>query len=63
MNTEKVFKSARADWMKLEAFKEFVVPKLDYVLRSTLAHKKWGKNLENYQENCQTVIRFARANV
>lgn len=48
VNTEKLFKSALADWMKLEAFKEFVVPKLDYVLRSTLAHKKWGKNLDTF---------------
>ena len=48
VNTEKLFKSALADWMKLEAFKEFVVPKLDCVLRSTLAHKKWGKNLDKF---------------
>ena len=48
MNTEKFFKSALADWMKLETFKEFVVPKLDYVLQSTLAHKKWGKNLDTF---------------
>ena len=32
----------------IRAFKEFVVPKLDYVLRSTLAHKKWGKNLDKF---------------
>ena len=31
-NTEKLFQSALANWMKLEAFKEFVVPKLDYAL-------------------------------
>ena len=47
-NTEKLFQSGLADWMKLEAFKEFVVPKLDYALRSTLAHKKWGKELDKF---------------
>ena len=30
------------------AFKEFVVPKLDYALRSTLAHKKWAKELDKF---------------
>ena len=45
-NTEKLFQSGLADWMKLEAFKEFVVPKLDYALRSTLAYKKWAKELD-----------------
>ncbi len=48
VNTEKLFRSTLADWMKLEAFKEFVVPKLDYVLRSTLVHKKWGKNFDTF---------------
>ena len=33
--------------MKLEAFKVFVVPKVDYALQSTLVHKKWGKELDN----------------
>ena len=47
-NTEKLFQSGLADWMKLEAFKEFVVPKLDYALQSTLAHKKWGKELHKF---------------
>ena len=47
-NTKKLFQSALADWMKLEAFKEFVVPKLDYALRSTLGHKKWGKELDKF---------------
>ena len=61
VNTEKLFKSALADWMKLEAFKEFIVPKLDYVLRSTLAHKKLGKNLDMFVR--KTVTRFARANM
>ena len=48
VDTEKLFQSALADWMKLEAFKQFVVPKLDYALRSTLAHKKWGKELDRF---------------
>ena len=47
-DTEKLFQSGLADWMKLEAFKQFVVPKLDYALRSTLAHKKWGKELDRF---------------
>ena len=47
-NTEKLFQSSLADWMKLEAFKEFVVPKLDYVLQSTQVHKKWGKELDKF---------------
>lgn len=34
--------------MKPEAFKGFVVPKLDYILRYTLAHKKWGKNFNTF---------------
>ena len=45
-NTEKNFQFGLADWMKLEPFKKFVVPKLDYVLRSTLVHKKWAKELD-----------------
>ena len=40
MDVESLFQSPLADWMKLEAFKEFVMPKLDYVFRTTLAHKK-----------------------
>ena len=43
MDDESLFQSPLADWMKLEAFKEFVMPKLDYVFRTTLAHKKWAK--------------------
>ena len=43
-NMEKLFQSALADWMELEAF---VVPKLDYALCSTLAHKKW-KELDRF---------------
>ena len=34
------------NWMKLEAFKEFVMPKLNYVFRTTLDHKKWTKLLD-----------------
>ena len=63
VNTEKLFKSAQADWMKLEAFKEFVVPKLDYVLRSTLAYKKCGKNLDTFVRNTVKLTWFARVNV
>ena len=47
-NTEKLFQSGLADWMKLEAFKEFLMPKLDYVLRSTLVHKNWAVNLDRF---------------
>ena len=47
-STEKLFQSPLADWMKLEAFKEFVMPKLDYVLRSTLAHRKWAMKLDRF---------------
>ena len=39
-STEKIFQSGLADWMKLEAFREFVMPKLDYAFRSTLVHRK-----------------------
>ena len=46
--TEKLFQSCLADWMKLEAFKEFVMPKLDCALRSTLAHKKWATKLDRF---------------
>ena len=63
MNTEKLFKSVQAHWMKLEAFKEFIVPKLDYVLRSTLAYKKWGKNLDTFVRKTVKLTGFARANV
>ena len=42
-STEKLFQSGLTHWMKLEAFKKFLVPKLDYVLQCTLAHKKWEK--------------------
>ena len=47
-DTEKLFRSGLADWMKLEAFKEFVMPKLDYAIRSTLAHKKWAQKLDTF---------------
>ena len=45
---EMLFQSALTDWMKLEAFKKFAVPKLDYALQSTLVHKKWGKKLDKF---------------
>ena len=45
-NTEKLFQSGLADWMKLEAFKEFLMPKLDFVLRSTLVHKNWAVKVD-----------------
>ena len=48
MDVESLFQSPLADWMKLEAFKEFVMPKLDYVFRTTLAHKKWAKLLDRH---------------
>ena len=47
-STEKLFQSPRADLMKLEAFKEFVMPKLDYAFRSTLVHRKWAIKLERF---------------
>ena len=47
-DTQRLFESGLADWMKLEAFKEFVVPKLDYAIRSTLAHKNWALKLDKY---------------
>ena len=47
-STKKLFQSPLADWMKLEAFKEFVMPKLDYVFRSTLAHRKWAMKLDRF---------------
>ena len=47
-DTEKLFRSGLADWMKLEAFKEFVMPKLDYAIRSTLARKKWAQKLDAF---------------
>ena len=47
-STEKIFQSGLADWMKLEAFKEFVMPKLDYAFRSTLAHRKWARELDRF---------------
>ena len=47
-DTQKVFESGLADWMKLEAFREFVVPKLDYALRSTLAKKNWALKLDRF---------------
>ena len=39
--------------MKLEAFKEFVMPKLNCVFRTTLGHKKWTKLL-----NCHVRSSF-----
>ena len=47
-DTQRLFESGLADWMKIEAFKEFVVPKLDYAIRSTLAHKNWAVKLDKY---------------
>ena len=47
-DTQRLFESGLADWMKLEAFKEFVVPKLDYAIRSTLAHKNWAVKLDKH---------------
>ena len=47
-DTEKLFQSPLADWMKLEAFRDFVVPKLDYALRSTLAHRTWARRLDRF---------------
>ena len=47
-STEKIFQSGVADWMKLEAFQDFVMPKLDYVFRSTLAHRKWARELDRF---------------
>ena len=51
-DVESVFQSPLADWMKLEAFRDFVMPKLDYVLRTTLAHKKWAKLLDRHVRSC-----------
>ena len=47
-DTQRLLESGLADWMKLEAFKEFVVPKLGYAIRSTLAHKNWSLKLDKY---------------
>ena len=47
-DTKKLFQSGLADWMKLEAFRDFVMPKLDYAMRSTLAHKNWALKLDKY---------------
>ena len=41
-------KAPLADWIKLEAFKVFVMPKLDYAFRSTLAHRKWAIKLDRF---------------
>ena len=51
-DAERVFQLPLADWMKLEAFRDFVMPKLDYVLRTTLAHKKWAKLLDRHVRSC-----------
>ena len=34
--------------MNLEAFREFVMPKLDYALRSTLVHRKLARKLDRF---------------
>ena len=47
-NTEKLFQCGLADWMKLEAFNEFLMPKLDFVLRSILVHKNWAEKLDRF---------------
>ena len=60
-NTEKLFQLDLADCMKLEAFKEFVMPKLDYAFKSTLAHRKGAGSL--CQENCQAVAGLAGAHL
>jgi len=49
---ESVFQSPLADWMKLKAFRDFVMPKLDYVPWTTLAHKKWAKLLDRHVRSC-----------
>ena len=46
--TVKNFQSPLADWMKLEAYRSFVHPKLDYPLRSTLATRKWAGDLDAF---------------
>ena len=47
-STEKIFQSGLADWMKLEAFREFVMPKLDYAFRSTPVNTKQARKLDRF---------------
>ena len=60
-DTKKLFQSGLADWMKLEAFREFVMPKLDYAMRSTLAHKNWALKLDKYvRQTVKQALRLPR---
>ena len=59
-STEKIFQSGLADWMKLEAFREFVMPKLDYAFRSTPVNTKRARKLDRFvmyiQASASTVL-------
>ena len=44
---EKILTSLLTDWQKLDAIRRFVRPKLEYILRTMLPNRTWGKNLDD----------------
>ena len=44
---EKIFLSQLTDWQKLDAMKRFIRPKLEYILRTMLPNRTWGKHLDD----------------
>ena len=44
---EKIFLSQLTDWQKLDAMKRFIRPKLEYILRTMLRNRTWGKHLDD----------------
>ena len=60
-DTQKLFESGLADWMKLEALKEFVIPNLDYAIRSTLAHKNRALKMDKFvRQTVKEALRLPR---
>ena len=59
-NTEKLFQSDLADWMKLEAFKEFLMPmQTGFCAQVYLGAQKLGHEVGSlYQVNCEVVARL-----
>ena len=48
MNTEKLFQVCPGRLDEAGGIQRVRCSQLDYVLQSTLAHKKWGKNLDTF---------------
>ena len=53
---EKIFLSQLTDWQKLDAMKRFIRPKLEYILRTVLPNRTWGKHA--FQLPRRTITSF-----